>query len=121
MNIKKKPNIFYPIFLKTGVIFFLFGIAYKLFFLTDEVKNFEAISKILIIILFFGLSIFLLAIPKGFFRIFVFILTFFISVFKIILLLSKEVIDIEIISVYFLIIALSLFLLSKTTQQSHRS
>ncbi|MEI6695039.1 MAG: hypothetical protein WCO13_03130 [Bacteroidota bacterium] len=121
MNVKKKPSNFYSILLKTGVIFFLFGIAYQLFFLTAGVKNFEDFSKILTIVLFLGISIFVLAIPKRIFRILVFILTFIISVFKIILLLSKEVIDIEIISVYFLIISLSLFLLSKSTQHTHRS
>ena len=121
MTSNKKSTNFYEILLKVGLVFFMFGIAYNLFFLANVIKNFEIFGKILITALFLGLSLFTLAMPKKFFRIFIFFLIFIVSVFKIITLLSKEMIDIEIISVYFLIITLSLFLLTKVSTHAHRS
>ncbi len=121
MSLNKKSSFFYAILLKVGLVFFMSGIAYTLFISADEVTNFEVFIKILIVILFIGLSLFSIAMPKKYFNIFNFFIIFIASVFKIITLLSKETIDIEIVSVYFLLITLSLFLLTKVSGHTHRS
>jgi hypothetical protein len=116
-----KSSYFNEIFLKVGVVFFIFGITFNLFSSSNEINDFETFIKILSIILFFVLSLFTIAMPKKFFKSFVFFLVFIASFFKIIVHLSERNINIEIVSVYFLIITMSLFLLPKSSSHSHRS
>ena len=116
-----KSSYFNEILLKIGVVFFIFGITYNLFSSSNEISDFEIFVKILSVILFFVLSLFTIAMPKKFFKSFVFFVVFIASFFKIIILLSERNINIERVSVYFLIITMSIFLLPKTSSHSHRS
>ena len=116
----KTTSLFNEILLKVGIVFFIFGITYNMFSSSNEINDFETFIKILSILLFFALSLFTIAMPKKFFKSFVFFLVFIASFFKIIVHLSEKNINIEMISVYFLIITMSLYLLPKASSHSHR-
>jgi hypothetical protein len=64
--------------------------------------------------------LFTVAMPKKFFKSFVFFVVFIASFFKIIVHLSERNINIEMVSVYFLIITMTIFLLPKSSSHSHR-
>lgn len=110
----------YNILLKIGLIFFMFGILFNLFIIYPELQNVEIFIKITAIIVFLSLSILTFAIPKRYYNYFAFFFIFTASLFKIIIRLSHSNVDIEIITVYFLVIVMALYLLKKTTGHSHR-
>jgi hypothetical protein len=120
MEKRSKSSIVYELLLKIGVVFFLFSVFYNVFELTTRIQNnfWETTLKVLVIVIFFTLSLIAVALRRKNFRSYAFFVVFITSVFKIITFIANEGFDIEIIPVYVLLIIMSLYILFKASEHS---
>jgi hypothetical protein len=123
MEKRSTSSLVYEILLKAGVVFFLFSVFYNVFFLTSKVQNnfWETTLKVIIVVIFFALSLITSALRRKNFRSFAFFVVFITSFFKIITFIANEGFDIEIIPVYILLIIMSLYLIYKASEHSSSS
>lgn len=107
--------------LRVGIIAFLFAFFYEMVGDSDSMTPFwEDIANVGTLVAVAGASVILLVLEKRKFEVFGFFLVFVISLYRLFLILFQHGIRYE-LATHFLLIILSLYLLTKPFRTKHRS
>ena len=121
MGKTSNQSIFFEIFLKLGVIFYLLGIFDNTLGLLHGVQSslWEPVLRVILIIFFIGLGLITVALRRENFRSFAFLLIFVISALKIFTTFASNGFDLDDIPTYTLLMVVSIYILYRTSEHSH--